>query len=136
MKYIMMLASVLILAACGNGNSNTADSQHTVVEESNASVKFQNLDLKTEGNEFVLTGEASATEGAFFYVIDQEAERIVEEQRITLEADPGVWEDFEIKGTLPETVRGKEAPPMILLYGKDANDKTVNPNYIPIDIEE
>ncbi|WP_249870136.1 hypothetical protein [Oceanobacillus saliphilus] len=142
MKYMMMIVVLLfMLAACGdndrNNNSPAVDNNDNVGTENAASVMFQNIDVKVEGAEFLLTGEASTTTDQFFYVIDQGDDVLMEEKNIPLnEVAPGGWVKFEINEKLPVIIEGKEDTPIITLYGKDENNQMVNPNYIPIDIGE
>ncbi len=118
---------LILLVACGNDNQ---------AAENNTSVVFQNIDVVTEGNEFVLTGEVMATEGEFFYVIEQGEEKISAEKRIPIDQDTGDWEDFEIKEKLSDAVIESNDPPIIMLYGKNNDDGIVNPNYIPVDLKK
>ncbi|WP_067730698.1 hypothetical protein [Oceanobacillus damuensis] len=137
MRYILVLAALLLVAACGNDENNdrnATDSDNALTE--NSAVMFQNIDVKVEGTEFLLTGEASSATGEIFYVIDQGDDVLMGEKSISLEgAEPGEWAAFEINETLPVAVEGTEDPPIITLYGKDENNEMVNPNYIPIDLK-
>jgi len=130
MKYFMIIVAALVLTACGNEEAEKTESNTQT--ESDVTIMFQNMDLKSQDNTFTLTGEAAATDGELFYVIDQGKERLIEEKRVTLEK-AGEWTSFEIKETLPESSMEGQDPPIITLYGKDATNKMVNPNYIPVD---
>lgn len=118
---------LILLVACGNDNQ---------AAENNTSVVFQNIDVVSEGNEFVLTGEVIATEGEFFYVIEQGEEQISAEKRILIDQETGDWEGFEIKEKLSDAVIESNDPPIIMLYGKNNDDGIVNPNYIPVDLKK
>ncbi|MFC4024488.1 hypothetical protein ACFOUV_11845 [Oceanobacillus longus] len=133
MKYFMILASVFMLVACGNEDNSSTKSDNVLTEDG-ASVRFQNIDVKVDSYEFVLTGEASGIVNEFFYVIDQGEERLLDEKSIPLDASTGDWGAFEINETIPESAVVSEDPPIITLYGKDNNNEMVNPNYIPVDL--
>ncbi len=119
-----------MLVACGNEENRVMDSN----QENIASVKFQNMDLKVVGDEFVLSGEVSTADDEVFYVIEQGEERLQEEKSIKLDATTGDWIAFELNETIPETTENSESPLIVMLYGKDNNNEVVNPNYIPIDL--
>ncbi|WP_144029185.1 hypothetical protein [Oceanobacillus profundus] len=123
----MLIIIVFLLAACGNENQ---------AAENNNSIVFQNIDVVSDANEFVLTGEVAATEGEFFYVIEQGDEQISEEKRISIAQKSGDWVEFEIKEKLSEAVIESNNPPIMMLYGKNMDDEIVNPNYIPVDIKK
>ncbi|MDO6449269.1 hypothetical protein [Oceanobacillus sp. FSL W7-1304] len=127
MRYFMLIIIVFLLAACGNENQ---------AAENNNSIVFQNIDVVSDANEFVLTGEVAATEGEFFYVIEQGDEQISEEKRISIAQKSCDWVEFEIKEKLSEAVIESNNPPIMMLYGKNMDDEIVNPNYIPVDIKK
>ena len=127
MRYFMLIIIVFLLATCGNENQ---------AAENNNSIVFQNIDVVSDANEFVLTGEVAATEGEFFYVIEQGDEQISEEKRISIAQKSGDWVEFEIKEKLSEAVIESNNPPIMMLYGKNMDDEIVNPNYIPVDIKK
>lgn len=133
MKYVMIILAALVLTACGNNENAETENTDTTQTNSNVSVMFQNMDLNSEGTTFVLTGEATSTDGKIYYVIDQGEDRLIEENTITLEKT-GEWTKFEIEETLPESSLEANDPPVITLYGKDANNEMANPNYIPVDL--
>lgn len=131
MKYVMILLTALFLSACGT--EDNSDGNNLESTENSAAVMIRNMDLKSEGTTFTLTGEARLSDDELFFVIDQGDNRLLEEKSITLDGETADWVKFEIKETLPESVVDGENPPIITLYGKDTNDEMVNPNYIPVD---
>ncbi|WP_339228798.1 hypothetical protein NSQ77_03275 [Oceanobacillus sp. FSL K6-2867] len=127
MRYFMLATIVFLLAACGDDNP--------AVENTN-SVVFQNIDIVSKGNEFVLTGEVIAAEGEFFYIIEQGDKQIFEERRISAPQESGDWGKFEIKEQLSNAMIESNDPPILMLYGKNKDGEIVNPNYIPVDIKK
>lgn len=130
LKFSLLLLPFLLLFACGEDDEVTEMNQKQSEEET--FVVFRNLDIQTEKNSFVLTGEVNAMENVFYYSIEQGEETLVEEQ--PFEVDDSEWAAFEITEELPEQVLEGEDPPIINMYGKTTDNEIVNPNYIPIDV--
>ena len=131
LRYIIILTAALMLAACGTEENSTTDSN----QENTASVMFQNIDVKVDGDEFILSGEAITIGDEVFYVINQGEERLQEEKNIMIDsATAGDWKVFEINEAIPETAKDSEDPLIVMLYGKDENNEKINPNYIPVDL--
>jgi hypothetical protein len=131
-KMLTVIGIVLFLAGCRNDTAAPENNSSTEAEEPYA-VVFRNMDLQTEENTFLLTGEVHAAEPVFYYRIDQEDVELVAEEVYELEGDAG-WEAFEISGELPEEAFQEEATPILMMYGKSPEGEVLHPNYIPIDI--
>jgi len=135
MRYLLMVAAAVVLVGCSGEDNEASEVDETAeqnVQESNTSVNFRNLDMTVEDDNFHLVGEVTTSENIFYYTIEQGDEVLQEETAVELEQ--GEWIDFEIDGSLPEDADDHSEPPIILLYGKDGNGETVNPNYVPIDL--
>ena len=130
-NYLILIILGLLLTACGEDTSTPEANMEQSEEET--SVTFRGLDIQTEGTSFVLTGEVNAADDIFYYLVKQGEEELLAEQSVEL--TPGdEWVSFEISEELPEqTLDGEEAP-IITMYGKTADNQTINPNFIPVDI--
>lgn len=131
MKYFIMIAAALMLAACSDSAEQEVKNNDT---EESASVSFRNVDVKTDGNQVHLTGQVSAAEGEFFYKAEQGEEILIEEKHIEAEGGTHGWSEFSVEITLPDGSAKKEEAPVVTLYGKNKNGKAINPNYVPIDL--
>lgn len=130
-KYLILIILGLLLSACGEDTSTPDASMEQSNEE--ISVTFRGLDIKAEDTSFVLTGEVNAADDIFYYLVKQGEEELLAEQSVEL-ASGEEWVSFEITEELPEeTLDGEEAP-IITMYGKTADNQTINPNFIPVDI--
>lgn len=146
MRYLtVFLITMLVLVGCGNRGleephdkqSSAEDPEQEEVEEGNKTkelAEFKEIDIKVENNEVKIKGNANTTNGIVYYAVQQEDKEVHEEKKVILD-DKNSWAPFT------ETFSTKEAPDqegvvVIELYGKDEQEKRINPNYIPADLAE
>ncbi|UUI01816.1 hypothetical protein NP439_17420 [Oceanobacillus jeddahense] len=137
-RWYVVIALIVVLAGCGNRGEEVIEP--TAPDENNettSTVMFQEIDITTDGEQFHIVGQVRTDGDAFFYRVEQDGEPIQEEKTIELEeAAPGSFQDFEIMETFSEDILEQEEPPIVIMYGKDADKNEINPNYVPVDTEE
>lgn len=133
-KYVILLLTALVLAGCSDA-SEKAEEQSNNNSVTNASVSFRNVDVKTESNQVFLTGEVRATEGEFFYTVEQGGAELIDENHMEVEEEPHGWSGFSLEITLPDGTAADAEAPVVTLYGKNKDGKAINPNYVPIDLD-
>ncbi|PAV29224.1 hypothetical protein CIL05_12570 [Virgibacillus profundi] len=131
MKYIILLLTAIMLIGCAESQEPNTE---TETQES-ATVNFRNIDVQIEANQINLAGEANTEEDEIFYTVDHGEQMIVEETNIQLDEGTHGWSSFELEITLPEKSADKIEAPIVTLYGKNKAGKVMNPNYIPVDLE-
>lgn len=134
MRYILLIFTLIFAAACSNGEE-TVDDNDPGKDGSPGTIDLRNLDVEAEGLEVTATGEASAVSNEFYYRVEEEGEIIIEETHMSLEETQNDWNEFEVTFDLTDKYSHKEAPPIIVLYGKNEEGEMVNPNYIPVDLD-
>ncbi|RKQ32608.1 hypothetical protein [Oceanobacillus halophilus] len=123
-KLLVVLLVSVLLAGCNSEQANQPDN--------GVSLEIRNVDVLVDNDRTALTAEVKASAKKIFYRIEQGESDLLKEQQIDLES--AEWAKIEIEEKLPDESLDKEDPPIIVIYGKDNNGQTVNPNYIPIDI--
>lgn len=131
-KIIVFLLTVLLLAACGS--EQEARSDHKEEHTDTASVMFRGIDVKVEGNQMHLIGEAKASGNELYYELSQGKKILQKETMIALDEEHLGWSEFDIASALPDNVADEADTPIVMLYVKGDNGRIVNPNYIPVDV--
>ncbi|MFD1037690.1 hypothetical protein ACFQ3N_04570 [Virgibacillus byunsanensis] len=145
MKYVWIALTATLLIGCSEDNTEQEEVQQDQ-EENNAAetepestddsaVEFRNVDVKVENNEVQLTGEGKSDTDVAYFKLDQGESQIVEETEVELDPNEQGWGQFEITVQLSDEVASTEEVPVIMLYGKNASGEVINPNYIPVDLE-
>lgn len=125
MKYcriFTLLILLLILAAC-NEDSKSIE----------GGLELHNINVQLKGNEIQLTAEADTALSEIYYVIEQGEEMVQDETVITLPDGEGVKE-ISLSYILPDEMKEKDEPPVIVIYGKSGDGEQIQPNYIPVDL--
>lgn len=130
-RTFLLIIVAFILTACGEESGPIESNENG---QTKISISFRNLDVQTEGNSFVLTGEVNTEESIFYYVLKQGENELISEQSVDVSAGAAGWANFKISGEIPEEALQREDTPIITMYGKSAEDEEINPNYIPIDV--
>lgn len=128
-KYLWMLVCLLIFTACGNMDEDKANN-----ENDHQSVAFRHIDVVVEEDQVQITGEMNSWDGNFYYHVLQGEEKVIEEQKVSTD-HIDFWSSFTIDVSKDEINESEEIPHLVL-YGKDEQEKQINPNYIPIDLEQ
>lgn len=147
MKYILPLLLVTLLFGCvganqHNNNNNTNEEENTSTEkkeekQNNETVRFHNLHFRLGIDDVTVTGKAKTTKDKVFYRVEQGEEQIEEETKIELdkqEDEDDEWLEFETEFPLTEEMENSDDPLFIVFYGKNEQDKEINPNYMEIDL--
>ncbi|MFD1066750.1 hypothetical protein [Oceanobacillus locisalsi] len=137
-RWYVMIAAVMLLAGCGNREEEVIEpSAPGENDEIASTVMFQEIDITADGEQFHIIGQVQTDAEAFFYRVEQDDETIQEEEMIELEeAESDSFQQFEIMESFSEETLNQEEPPVVVMYGKDADNEEINPNYVPIDTEE
>lgn len=146
MRYVLSLLLVITLIGCSNSEINQAnhdtediekdkptENQEDVNEEGDDSARFHNVNFLLGIEEVTITGQAKATNNEVFYVVEQGEETIIEETKIPLEHQDEDWTKFEFEFELSKEMESSEDTLVVVLYGKDNQEKKINSNYLPID---
>ncbi|WP_080874995.1 hypothetical protein [Oceanobacillus timonensis] len=137
-RWYVIVAVIVLLAGCGNrGEEVIEPAAPGENDEAASTVMFQEIDITADGEQFYIVGQAKTDGDAFFYRVEQDEETVQEEEMVDLEeSDPDAFQQFEIMETFSEETLEQEEPPIVVMYGKDADNNEINPNYVPIDTEE
>lgn len=160
--FSIVLASLLILSACGTGGQqnvsgndqqepeNSSTETQVVTEENGSnptnqagdvkdedeenSDAFRNIEVSGDNGEYVVTGEARVFEGVFYYTVEDGHNNLVEETNITVDKGAPAWEPFELKLSLPEDQLPLNGTLTLNLYERSAKDNTViNKYFVKLD---
>jgi len=158
----VVLASLLVLSACGtggqqhvsgndqqvpensstetqviaeeNGNNPTSEAADVKEENEENSKVFRNIEVSGENGEYVVSGEASVFEGVFYYTVEDGHNNLVEETETTVDKGAPDWGKFELKLSFPEDQLPHNGTLTLSLYERSAKDNAViNENYITLD---
>lgn len=139
-KLVFVFAAVLWIAGCGGANdqdtqNDERDKQNRTAEESQVSLKLDELDVTVPDEQIVVTGKAKATGGEFFYVLKYGDDVVVDETKVTVDEDSGEWGDFSIKLEQPADIEKGDEVPIFTFYVKNGEGEQINPNYVPVDMD-
>ena len=137
-KYLLVFASLFFIVGCNNSEVSEPEekpeqTKQEVVEKSNVSISFSEVDVVINNNVIHITGEAKTTEDVFYYVLQQGDLILVEETEVKLDEIPDEWRVFESEGPIEETKIDEEENQIMKLYAKDKG-RIINPSFIPIDV--
>lgn len=141
-RWYVVIAVALLLAGCGNREEEViepADPEDSVETENQTTdaVMFQEIDVTAEGEQFHIIGQVKTSADVFFYRIEQGGEIIQEEESVKLEGeDPEAFQNFGIMETFSGDILEHEEPPIVIMYGKNEDNKEINANFVPIDTEQ
>ncbi|GGP14399.1 hypothetical protein [Oceanobacillus neutriphilus] len=141
-RWYVVIAAAVLLAGCGNREEEVIepagpeDSVETENQTTDA-VTFQEIDVTAEGEQFHIIGQVKTSADVFFYRIEQDGEVIQEEESVRLEGeDPEAFRSFGIMETFSGDILEHEEPPIVIMYGKNKDNKEINANFVPIDTEQ
>lgn len=129
-----MLIVILMIAGCGGIDEKNNDNE-SEVEPDKESVVFRQIDVIVDSDQIKVSGEVKSWDGTFYYHILQGEEIVLDEDRFTSE-HIGFWTPFIIELEKEDINQLREEIPHIALYGKNEAGEQINPNYVPIDLEE
>lgn len=132
MKRLWLLLVVLLISACGNVSEEVNDE---LKQEDIESVVFRQIDIVTEEDQVKIEGEMKSWDGNFYYHVLQDEERVIDEEKYSTE-HIDFWTSFDIEIEKDSITNSLEDVPHIVLYGKDNSGKEINPNYVPIDLDQ
>lgn len=139
-KLAFVFATVLLIAGCSGANDQDTqndenDDQNRTTKESTVSLNLDELDVTVPDKQIVVTGKAKATDGKFFYALKYGDDVVVDETKVTVDADSGEWGDFSIKLDQPADVEKGDEVPIFTFYVKNGEGEQINPNYVPVDLD-
>lgn len=132
MKRLWLLLVILLISACGNVSEEVNDE---LKQEDIESVVFRQIDIVTEEDQVKIEGEMKSWDGNFYYHVLQDEERVIDEEKYSTE-HIDFWTSFDIEIEKDSITNSLEDVPHIVLYGKDNSGKEINPNYVPIDLDQ
>lgn len=131
---VAIISVIAVLSGCSDGNEDANETESTEEQqaEETTAITFRNIDVKVDGLQYKLIGEAQSNEDVFYYTLEHGDAVLEEEEEMKLEDRR--WTSFEITGELPGDLVDSEDAPVIVLYAKTEDGERVNPNYVPIDL--
>lgn|GEM_PF-5699908 len=95
---------------------------------------FKNVLFTKTNEEVIVKGEAKAENDTFYYRVESQKGKVfIPEQNEKL-AHPHAYLPFELK--IDRNQLKKEDVFILVLYGKNAEEKPVNTNYIPFELQD
>lgn len=130
-KAFIIISTVFILSACGNQPDKDSDSIAETTHDVYAN--FQNVDIQIENNLAIITGNVNASNDEFYFQVEQEEQILKEEEKVTV---AGEWSEFTFRIDITDEMKQQEELVIVKMYTKGEDGRIVNPNYIPLDLDE
>ncbi|MCP3032006.1 hypothetical protein LF817_11685 [Halobacillus sp. A1] len=94
---------------------------------------FRDLNLEGENGSYTVSGEVSAKDGEFFYMVEDGHNLLIEEEAVQVE-DPGAeWSSFETEVTIPKEDLPNRGALIMTMYNKDEEGQRTQENFVPLD---
>lgn len=135
MRYTLaavLAAGMIMLSGCGNSHEEAESSQSPSASSEKA--EFRKIDWQAGRNQIKMTGEATSSNGVFYYKAEQQdGTELIAEQKVDLKHD-GIWVPFEIPVSQAELKQTDVA--IFILYTKDRSGKPTSANHIPLKLDQ
>lgn len=132
---IILLAFFLVSCEAGeeNENSNRQESTEEEKADEQTKVKFRGIHVDVQAKEVVIRGKVKTNQYEFYYEMEQDGKKIVEETAYSVDNPNEEWESFEIMYDTPKEVKENGELVIINIYGKNIHGDKISSNYITVD---